>query len=85
DEFVVSFYGMNEDVLKNKVKLIQQKVKEFKFKFDNTAIKVELSQGGITYPNVEAKTIDELISIADKNLYKAKEKGRNNAVIGQDI
>ncbi|MCF7927232.1 MAG: sensor domain-containing diguanylate cyclase, partial [Candidatus Izimaplasma sp.] len=46
DEFVVSFYGMNEDVLKNKVKLIQQKVKEFKFKFDNTAIKVELSQGG---------------------------------------
>jgi diguanylate cyclase (GGDEF)-like protein len=48
---------------------------------NSQVIKITISIGGTSYPEREAIDMNTLINTADKNLYQAKETGRNKSII----
>jgi diguanylate cyclase (GGDEF)-like protein len=62
------------------IEKLRKLVEENVFIYDDMKIKITSSFGAYTIQNVHI-TIDELISKADKNLYTAKNSGRNKTII----
>lgn len=57
---------------------LRQTIKETKFAYERSIIKVTVSIGGSEYHN--HRTIKDVIKKADNNLYKAKQAGRNKTI-----
>ncbi len=79
DEFVVLIDEFSEDIfLQTVVNKILRSLKE-PIAINGVAIPVSMSIGVSVYPD-SASTAESLLKMADKAMYQAKERGKNNAV-----
>lgn len=82
EEFVFIFICDNIDVLKQTAERLRKKTQRLKIQTDSsTSISVTVSIGGILC--ADNMNFDKAYEQADKNLYRAKEGGRNQSVITQ--
>ena len=82
EEFALILIETNKEsaaIVANKIKKL---VEEFPFAHQETQPngKLTLSMGVATYP-LDTQNPDELVTIADKRLYKAKAQGRNKVIL----
>ena len=82
EEIVVSLLGASEIDAKNKAEEIRTNIQNLVFD-EYPELKVTVSIGISSYYN--DVTLQNLISYADKALYKAKEEGRNKVVVHTQI
>ena len=66
-------------------KRIKRLIENHSIKFDHRAINVTASFGISSCPNPMIKTVEEMISVADKALYDAKRCGRNRIETNDNI
>jgi diguanylate cyclase (GGDEF)-like protein len=71
DEFIIVLPSLSENEAKFVAERFKNKVNE------NSNPKFTVSIGIATYPR-DGQTVKELISVADKGLYKSKSKGKNS-------
>lgn len=77
DSFVIILQGeMNEHLRMNMIHNIME-MSKLPFSIDNQEIVVSASIGISVYPT-DSKKADELLSLADVAMYRAKEKGKDN-------
>lgn len=79
EEFVALLYGANCDEARNFAEGVRRAVETHPFGDDRDPRRVTLSGGCSTFPTT-AGDDDQLIKLADANLYRAKESGRNRVV-----
>jgi len=86
EEFVIAMLGANEDEAYEKAEDIRKgiksdvKIKKYK------ELEVTLSIGVASVDNAKPKSVEELISYADKAMYEAKHnRGKNNVVKYSEI
>ncbi len=79
DEFLICLNGTSGLEAYNTAETIREKVSELKVTSDEK-IKVTASLGVYTMED-SALTAEEIISLADKRMYKAKQKGRNRTIM----
>ncbi len=78
EEFVVILRNISEEDIKIIAEKIRMLIQDSTFKINNNSINVTVSIG--TAIQREGLNKDELLKIADTNMYKAKLNGRNNVV-----
>lgn len=79
EEFVMIFHGVSEIGATECAEKIRKVIENTIFQFENTTIPITMSFGvGYVYAGIQNP--DELIKLADENLYAAKENGRNQVV-----
>ncbi len=81
EEFTVICRGIplaHSGVLAERLRVL---VEAQTFDFMRADIPVTISLGVATFPDTDAKTVDELIGAADEALYEAKRSGRNRSVL----
>jgi len=82
EEFIILLTDTN---IKTAYEVAERLRKEIE-KIDKFPQKITMSFGVVSYPEIKAKTPEELIGFADDALYKAKEFGRNRVVVfGRDF
>jgi len=81
EEFLAILPGAPIAGLKILSEKLRKIVENLVIEHDEEKIKITVSMGGTSIPEYKVEDADELISIADKFLYEAKESGRNKAVI----
>ena len=69
DEFLISFKGINHEVLKSRLELMRAKAEKIQLQ-DYPNVRITMSFGG-TYGN---GTVSDMLSFADKALYESKKK-----------
>lgn len=80
EEFSVILQDTPLSHAKEVAERIREAVENFEFKIRKEIIKLTISIGCSSYPE-NTQNPDELISLADKALYKAKESGRNRVIV----
>lgn len=81
DEFVLLFGDRTPEQLRDILFHILKKVREIRLP-DAPDVRITISIGGVHYSQVqEEATYTNLLREADKNLYQAKEDGRNRCVV----
>jgi len=81
EEFVLILDKTTHDKAKETVDRIRQSIEDMSFKtIDGEVVKKTMSFGIASYPE-HARELNDLISKADKALYKAKSGGRNRVVV----
>jgi len=70
DEFIIIFPSLNT----NEARFVAERLKNKVSELSNP--KITISGGIATYPH-DGRTVQELISVADRGLYKSKSKGKN--------
>ncbi|KLO20988.1 signal transduction protein [Marinitoga sp. 1197] len=78
EEFLMFFINFKKKKGLDLMDIIRKTIETTTFKFKDNNIKITISIGSTLYKTGES--IDNLISRADNNLYKAKELGRNNVI-----
>ncbi|HCW54703.1 MAG TPA: GGDEF domain-containing protein, partial [Clostridium sp.] len=79
EEFVIVFnHNKNENII-SVIDIIRKTIEDHEFFFEGNKIKVKASFG-VASRMEDKKNIDELLEIADKKLYEAKNSGRNKVV-----
>lgn len=79
EEFIIALLKSNKEAAKTIAETIRKEVEKTKIQIDNLSLSVTLS-GGISCINIVSATlreINEAIDLADKNLYLAKNRGKN--------
>lgn len=76
EEFCILLPSTTRLVALSKAEALRQKISQFKFERDNIKLNVTVSLGVAEYLR-EHKNFDEVLKIADENLYISKESGRN--------
>jgi diguanylate cyclase (GGDEF)-like protein len=80
EEFVVAFFGEDADTAQMIVNRVLEEFRKMPFKGDHgETFNVTFSAGVASFPS-DGKNIEELFRQVDRNLYKAKENGRNQIV-----
>ena len=59
---------------------LRRLIEETSVKHNDQEVKVTVSIGGSSYPELECDSFEELVNNADINLYEAKDTGRNKVV-----
>ncbi len=77
EEFAVVLLNTTKSKSLDSIKRIIQNLSNFNFQKDNIEEKMTISAGLAEFPS-NGKTISELISFADKAMYKVKRNGGNN-------
>ena len=77
EEFLLVFENMNKFDTANSLKELLDKVRGLEVKYDDKIIKITMTFG--VTDNVTSD-IDHMIRLADDNLYRGKESGRNQVV-----
>lgn len=81
EEFIIVFSAIERQRIEIVVERILNIIAENPFIIDDKPEKVSISIGYVVVPGVQDdKDINDILVIADKALYLAKEKGRNRAV-----
>jgi two-component system, cell cycle response regulator len=81
EEFVVLLPGAaTKDVIKA-AEQIRHVAEDLKVSYQDQIIKITISLGGVSHPELDAKSVDLLIAKADQKMYLAKERGRNQSVV----
>ena len=81
EEFLAILPGAPIAGLKILSEKILKIVESLIIEHEDDKIKITVSMGGTSIPEYKVHDTDELIAIADKYLYEAKEAGRNRAVV----
>ena len=84
DEILMAFQKMPVKVMLKKAEIIRKKMEEIYFLSENQRISITVSIGIAAYP-IHGITVNELIGRADEALYIAKEKGKNQVVLAQEV
>lgn len=77
EEFIILLRDIKEEKAYIFANHIKEAVEEYEFKFEGKVISVTISVGIATYKEGNFKDHEEMLSVADKYLYKAKNSGRN--------
>ena len=80
EEFVVLLPQTDRDGAFIQAERLRNAVKGFRCSGQDRCIKVTISLGVSTFPSPEIKKADDLVGMADKALYKAKNNGRDKTV-----
>jgi len=80
EEFVVLLPETDRDGAFIQAERLRNAVKGFRCSGQDRCIKVTISLGVSTFPSPEIKKADDLVGMADKALYKAKNNGRDKTV-----
>lgn len=81
EEFIVLLPGASrKDVLKA-AEQIRHTTEDLETHHNDQTLKITVSVGGTSFPEIEATNAEGLIKIADQKLYQAKEAGRNRSII----
>lgn len=82
EEFIIILPTANSEVAFTVAERLRKEIE----RIDKFPQKITMSFGVASYPEVKAKTPEELIGFADDALYKAKELGRNRVIVfGKDF
>ncbi|MDY6012718.1 GGDEF domain-containing protein [Clostridium sp.] len=84
DEFMIILENVSLGTANKIANKIRKKVESHIFIYDNIALKLTCSLGGCVIDNANLE-IKDFIEIADKNLYFAKNSGRNNILLLSDL
>lgn len=79
EEFLLCLFDKDYNEAMEIAEKIRQEVEREQFIYNNKIIKIT-SSFGIASKKDDCKTVDEIIELADKNLYTAKNSGRNKVV-----
>lgn len=77
DEFIILFSNVERKTLRIKFQDILSAVEKISFK-EYPDLKLTISMGVAIPEKLEDKSYENMVKIADRNLYKVKESGRNN-------
>jgi chemotaxis family two-component system sensor kinase Cph1 len=77
EEFLIFLPGVTKDQAKKRAEILKSDFKNRQHEFFNKKIDLISFSGGVAAYPENGKTVNLLISIADKNLYRAKHKGRD--------
>ena len=80
DEFMIILENVSLGTANKIANKIRKKVESHIFIYDNISLKLTCSLGGCVIDNANLE-IKDFIEIADKNLYFAKNSGRNNILL----
>lgn len=80
EEFLVCFWGANGEKCNEIAERIRKDVEEAIFEYEGAQIQVTVSIGIASVEDMDNPTAQELIHLADKNLYAAKAAGRNKVM-----
>ncbi|MBN2802096.1 MAG: diguanylate cyclase [Deltaproteobacteria bacterium] len=84
EEFSVIFANEDEQTAKRLLEEVKKDLKKIVFKSDNNReFNISFSSGIATFPK-DGENFDALFKIADDNLYRAKEAGRDRVFTNQD-
>lgn len=84
EEFVIYFDNTETVNVYERLNNIKDNLSRYKIK-NNEGIEVNVTASFGLIDSVKGKTIEELISLADKALYSSKENGRNMITIYEDL
>jgi diguanylate cyclase (GGDEF)-like protein len=83
EEFVVIAPGRDDEGLREIAENLRQEIEERTVKFEGKNLKVTVSLGGVSRKlKSDTKECSALVEGADRNLYKAKNLGRNRVELG---
>ncbi|AFS77106.1 putative signal transduction GGDEF domain-containing protein [Gottschalkia acidurici 9a] len=77
EEFLVCLHNSTLEKSVEVAELMRASIQDKKFIYDNNTIKITSSFGVCSVHSIDQPDISSLINCADKNLYIAKNKGRN--------
>jgi diguanylate cyclase (GGDEF)-like protein len=85
EEFCIILPHTNQEGAAVYAERIRKAVEDFDFKILNSSrtMKVTVSVGVASFPDVDAQSAEDLIRFADTALYQAKESGRNRVCIAK--
>jgi len=83
EEFIVIMPGASLAISQGRAELIRTKFEALHVPYENHLLHATVSLGIATYPQHSLHS-DDLLILADRALYHAKEEGRNRAVAYQD-
>lgn len=79
EEFILVLNNVDENVAQNVAERIRKKINESVFRYDDIEIRITCSLG-IHSSKGKDINMDAIVEKADRNLYKAKARGRNKIV-----
>jgi diguanylate cyclase (GGDEF)-like protein len=85
DEFVVVLPGMGTAAAQRFAERARAHISSIPFVFGDVAVRATLSAGIAAWPEIDATTADELISVADAALYVAKQRGRDQVCLSPAV
>lgn len=80
DEFAILIFDINKPILTKIASRIQEKICNHTFLVKNRKINLTISLGATLFSNVNLN-LEKEIEKADKAMYRAKKRGKNNLVI----
>jgi two-component system, cell cycle response regulator len=84
EEFIVTAVETSPAAAERLAERLRRQVENAPFGYDGVACRVTISLGVATITGQEKMTVTELIHLADQRLYRAKQQGRNQVVVGSD-
>jgi len=81
EEFMVIMAGIPKNRIISVAENIRTRIENAKFLFEDKVIEITTSIGGALYPEIDAVNEETLVQVADQNLYKAKNQGRNRVIV----
>ncbi len=81
EEFAVILPGASPGDTTKIAERMRRYVEDAAFSHNKQDIKITVSIGGTSFPNNNVDSYNQLLESADKNLYRAKESGRNLVII----
>lgn len=82
EEFAVILPGASFLDVRQIAERIRRFVEDMEFHQNAQMIKITVSIGGVSFPEISVDDHMKLLEIADAHLYQAKEQGRNRIVVG---
>ena len=79
EEFIMCLNNIENNIAKEIAEQIRNEIEEEQFIYKDKIIKITASFG-IATKKENCKTVEEIIELADKNLYLAKNSGRNRVI-----
>ena len=84
DEFVIVMPDASLEVCQGRAELIRSLFEAMETTYDSKTIRTTVSMGVAAYP-LHGSNREEILTCADRALYKAKQAGRNQVVTYQDM
>jgi len=84
DEILIAFQNMALTEAKKKANLLRKKLEAIVLKKDDQTVRATVSIGIATFP-AHGENVEGLMSRADKAMYLAKERGRNQVVTAEEL
>lgn len=81
EEFIMLLLQTSKASAASKAEALRAKIEKYRFQGLKGVRKLTVSVGVSSYPNANIKRMEDLISLADNALYRAKITGRNRVVI----